>query len=111
MGFIDTVSQQPAVALTGRSTIFYSPLAAVPSLHAGFAAAVGLTLTLRRRWTKMLATLWPPLVALSVIATGNHYLLDIATGLAVTALGYAMAAPPPSARGRCARGPTTPSFR
>jgi hypothetical protein len=28
-------------------------------------------------------------VSLSVVATGNHYLFDIAAGLAVTALGYA----------------------
>jgi membrane-associated phospholipid phosphatase len=92
MGFVDTVSQQPGVGLTGRSTILYNPLAAVPSLHVGFAAAVGLTLTLalRRRWTKALALTWPALVALSVIATGNHYVFDIAVGLAVTALGYAI---------------------
>jgi PAP2 superfamily len=53
---------------------------------------VGLTLTLalRRRWTKALALTWPALVALSVIATGNHYVFDIAVGLAVTALGYAI---------------------
>lgn len=91
MGFIDTVSQQPGVGLTGRSTIFYNPLAAVPSLHVGFAAAVGLTLAfaLRRRWSKALALTWPPLVALSVIATGNHYLFDIAAGLLVTGLGFA----------------------
>jgi membrane-associated phospholipid phosphatase len=96
MGFIDTVSQQPGVGLTGRSTIFYNPLAAVPSLHVGFAAAVGLSLAfaLRRRWSKALALLWPPLVALSVIATGNHYAFDIAVGLAVTALGYAVGRAP-----------------
>ena len=34
-GIIDTVSRQAAEALTGRSTIFYDPLAAVPSLHVG----------------------------------------------------------------------------
>ena len=49
MGFIDTVSQQPAVALTGRSTIFYNPLAAVPSLHVGFAVALGVALARRLR--------------------------------------------------------------
>jgi membrane-associated phospholipid phosphatase len=38
-----------------------------------------------RIWT----LLWGPLVTLSVIATGNHYLLDAAAGLFVTALAYA----------------------
>jgi membrane-associated phospholipid phosphatase len=90
LGLADTVSQQAAVELTGRSTIFYNPLAAVPSLHVGFAVAVGIALALglRRRWAKALALLWGPLVALAVVATGNHYIFDIAAGLLVTALGF-----------------------
>jgi membrane-associated phospholipid phosphatase len=97
MGFTDTVSHMPGVGLTGRSTIFYNPLAALPSLHVGFAAAVGLALTLalRGRWSKALALTWPPLVALSVIATGNHYVFDIAAGLLVTGLGFAAGRLPP----------------
>jgi membrane-associated phospholipid phosphatase len=91
MGIADTVSQQAGVELTGRSTIFYNELAAVPSLHVGFAVAVGVAFAaaLRWRWAKVLALLWGPLVSLSVVATGNHYLFDIAAGLAVTAAGFA----------------------
>jgi membrane-associated phospholipid phosphatase len=91
MGIVDTVSEQAGVALTGRSTIFYNQLAAVPSLHVGFAVAVGVALALavRARWAKALALAWGPVVSLSVIATGNHYLFDIAAGLAVTAVGFA----------------------
>jgi membrane-associated phospholipid phosphatase len=91
MGIADTVSQQAGVELTGRSTIFYNQLAAVPSLHVGFAVAVGVAfaVALRWRWAKALALLWGPLVSLSVVATGNHYLFDIAAGLVVTAAGFA----------------------
>jgi membrane-associated phospholipid phosphatase len=91
MGMVDTVSQQAGVALTGRSTIFYNQLAAVPSLHVGFAVAVGVAfaVALRWRWAKALALLWGPLVSLSVVATGNHYFFDIAAGLVVTGLGFA----------------------
>jgi membrane-associated phospholipid phosphatase len=64
-------------------------------------------LALRRRWTKTLAALWAPLVALSVIATGNHYLLDIAIGLAVTALGYTIGRAPTPPRARRARSHAT----
>jgi membrane-associated phospholipid phosphatase len=90
MGFVDTVSEQAGVALTGRSTIFYNELAAVPSLHVGFAVAIGiaLALALRAPWAKALALAWGPIVSLSVIATGNHYVFDIAAGLVVTALGF-----------------------
>jgi membrane-associated phospholipid phosphatase len=92
IGIADTVSQQAGVELTGRSTIFYNQLAAVPSLHVGFAVAVGVAaaVALRRPWAKALALLWGPLVSLSVVATGNHYVFDIAAGLVVTALGFAV---------------------
>jgi hypothetical protein len=43
-GIVDTVSDQAGVALTGHSTIFYNPLAAVPSLHVGLAVATGVAI-------------------------------------------------------------------
>jgi membrane-associated phospholipid phosphatase len=92
LGMDDTVSEQAAVALTGNSTMFYNPLAAVPSLHCGFAFAIGIALAAaaRRRWTKAIALLWGPIVSLAVVATANHYVFDIAAGLAVAAVGYAV---------------------
>ena len=91
IGLVDSVSQHAGVELTGRSTIFYNPLAAVPSLHVGFAFAVGIAAaaTVRSPWAKTAALLWGPLVSLSVVATGNHYVFDLAAGLAVTAAGFA----------------------
>src|SRR3954453_16429450 len=35
--------------------------------------------------------LWGPLVTLSVISAGNHYIFDVLAGLAVTALGFVAA--------------------
>ena len=92
-GIVDTVTRQAGVALTGRSTIFYNPLAAVPSLHVGVAAAIGVAffIALRAPWAKALALLWGPTVALAVLATGNHYLFDIAAGLLVTLAGFGAA--------------------
>jgi membrane-associated phospholipid phosphatase len=103
IGIADTVSHQAAVSLTGRSTVLYNQLAAVPSLHVGFAAAVGVALAFaaRRPWTKLLVALWGPLVALTVIATGNHYLFDVVAGLAVTAAGLAAGALVPRRDRRC----------
>jgi PAP2 superfamily len=62
IGMVDSVSRHAAVALTGRSTIFYNQFAAVPSLHVGFAFAIGIALAgaLRRRPLKALALLWGP---------------------------------------------------
>jgi len=90
IGLNDTVSDQAGVALTGSSTVFYNPLAAVPSLHCGFAFAIGIALAAaaRGRWTRALALSCGPVVSLTVVATGNHYVLDIAAGLLVSAAGY-----------------------
>jgi membrane-associated phospholipid phosphatase len=91
IGIADTVSHQDAFALTGRSTIFYNPYAAVPSLHVGLAFAIGIAAhaALRARWASGLALLWGPLVTVAVIATGNHYVFDVVAGLLVTGVAYA----------------------
>jgi membrane-associated phospholipid phosphatase len=101
IGMSDSVSGQAAVALTGHSTMFYNPLAAVPSLHCGFALAVSVALAAaaRRRVTRALALLWCPTVCLAVVATGNHYLFDIAAGLLVTVAGYVLGSLPARLRG------------
>jgi hypothetical protein len=92
LGMTDTVSSQAAVGLTGHSTMFYNPYAAVPSLHCGFAFAIGIALAAaaRRPATRALALLWGPLVALTVVATANHYVFDIGAGLVVAGAGYAI---------------------
>ena len=91
IGIMDTISDQTEASLNSHvATSFYNPFAAVPSLHAGFAFAVGtaLAVALRPRWAKALALLWGPAVALSVVATGNHFVFDIAAGLVVTVIGF-----------------------
>ena len=104
IGMADAVSRQAAVELTGRSTLFYNELAAVPSLHCGFAVAIGIALAAaaRRRIARVLCLLWGPLVCLAVVATGNHYVFDIAAGLLVSVAGF-FAGPLPERLLRAAR--------
>jgi hypothetical protein len=92
IGIRDTVSHQAAVALTGHSTMFYNPYAAVPSLHVGLAFAVGVAVAVScsRRWVRALALGWGPLVTLAVVATGNHFVFDAVAGLLVTALAFGL---------------------
>ena len=92
LGFTDMVSDQAAVALTGSSTAFYNAFAAVPSLHVGFAFVISIAgvAVVRGRWAKLLAASWGPLVTLTVVATGNHYVFDALAGVAVTAAGSAV---------------------
>jgi membrane-associated phospholipid phosphatase len=68
----------------------------MPSLHIAWAAWCTLALwqISRRRWVRALAVLYPCLTAFAVLATGNHFLLDILAGLAALALAVlAVAAP------------------
>ncbi len=92
LGFTDTVSDQAAVSLTGSSTAFYNAFAAVPSLHVGFAFVIGIAgvAVARSRWAKLLAASWGPLVTLTVVATANHYVVDVVAGIAVTCAGFAV---------------------
>jgi membrane-associated phospholipid phosphatase len=94
IGIIDTISDQSEASLNSHvATSFYNPFAAVPSLHAGFAFAVGIALAvaLRPRWAKGLALLWGPAVTLAVVATGNHFVFDVIAGVLVTGAGFCAA--------------------
>jgi membrane-associated phospholipid phosphatase len=117
IGMSDVVSNQAAAELTGRSTLFYNELAAVPSLHCGFAVAIGIALAAAARHgvTKVLCLAWGPLVCLTVVATANHYVFDIAAGLLVSVLGLLLGPLPArflqARRDRPALTASSPSLR
>jgi hypothetical protein len=68
--------------------------AAFPSLHVTWAlwVAVALRALLRRRPWRVLVWAYPALTALDVLATANHYLLDVIAAPAVLLAGYTTAA-------------------
>jgi membrane-associated phospholipid phosphatase len=91
IGMLDTITQGGGVRLdSSLTTSFYNPLAAVPSLHAGFALAVGVALaaSFKNPFAKLLSWAWAPTIGLAVVATGNHFFFDIAAGVVVTIAGY-----------------------
>jgi membrane-associated phospholipid phosphatase len=57
-------------------------VAAVPSLHAAFTMLVALALwgRVRRPWLRPLLLLYPAAMALTLMATGEHYFFDIVLG-------------------------------
>jgi hypothetical protein len=94
IGIADSVSTQTPFSLDASSTaVFYNPYAAVPSLHAAFAVAlgIGVALCVRTAALRVAAALWGPLVTVAVLATGNHFVVDVVAGLAVTLIGFAIA--------------------
>lgn len=57
-------------------------VAAVPSLHTAFTTLVALFLwsRVRRRWLRPLLLLYPLLMGLTLMATGEHYFFDVLLG-------------------------------
>lgn len=90
---VDTVSEtlldldSPFVRLT------YNPVAAMPSMHVGMAslATWSLIRVSRSRWTTVLGVLYPAVVTVAVVVTGNHYVLDVVGGVAVAVPAYFVA--------------------
>jgi PAP2 superfamily len=75
------------------SSSFSNPVAAVPSLHAGWALGVGLGLILYARplFWKAIGAVYPIAVLLTIVVTGNHFVLDAVIGYAVMGAGFGIA--------------------
>jgi PAP2 superfamily len=85
--------------------------AAMPSLHVAWAAwcAVAVVTAARGRW-RHLAWLYPLTTTLVVLASANHFLLDVAGGLAVVGLGMLATRSPSPLLVHCpARQPRAPA--
>ncbi len=65
----------------------FNPSAALPSLHAAFAAFVVVTVWRQApRWTKPLLVAYPLAMALALVVSGEHYVFDIAAGFVYVAV-------------------------
>ncbi len=71
-----------------------NPYAAMPSLHAADALVLGVLLAAacRSGWAKLLWALWPAWVWFCVMATANHFLLDVLAGIGVAVFSLAVVA-------------------
>ncbi len=94
LGFSDTVTTHTGLNLSSDLLgSFYNPVAAVPSLHFGYAFIVGVVLlTLaRRRWVRVLGAVYPAFMLFDIVATGNHFWFDAAAGGVVVVAGWSLA--------------------
>jgi membrane-associated phospholipid phosphatase len=93
IGFVDTLGQFGGLNHgSGLVELASNPYAAMPSLHAADALIVGIVLaTVARRWpVKVLWLLWPLWVWFSVMATGNHFWLDVFAGIVLATIALAI---------------------
>jgi PAP2 superfamily len=90
VGLTDTLRSFSGIDIgSPHSSPFSNPVAAVPSLHAGFALGVayGIVKYTRRAWMKVLGIVYPLLVVLTIVVTGNHFIVDAIAGMLVMVIG------------------------
>ena len=96
MGVRDTIDLYSGVNIgSPHHERFSNPVAAVPSLHAGWAMAlgVGIVIYARNYLLRAVGILYPTAVLLTIVVTGNHFIFDALAGALVMAVGFAATAP------------------
>jgi membrane-associated phospholipid phosphatase len=93
MGFTDTLSTFGGLNHgSGLIEFASNPYAAMPSLHAADALIAGVILAsvVRHPIWKLVWLLWPAWVWFSVMATGNHFWLDVVAGIVLAVIALAI---------------------
>jgi hypothetical protein len=105
-GYRDIVAESHAFGSwhTGALASHANQLAAMPSLHMAWAGWCTLALwrLSKRRLVRALAVLYPCVTAVAVMATGNHFVLDLLAGLAAIALAVLLVEAPARVAARLA---------
>jgi PAP2 superfamily len=91
LGLLDTVSSQSNAYRALQPPGLTNQYAALPSLHVGWNLAVGIVLfmTTTHVAVRAFAVLSPLAMTLAVVATANHFVIDVAAGMAVVLVGLA----------------------
>jgi membrane-associated phospholipid phosphatase len=91
-GMVDTLSEFSKVNYHSGGA-FVNQYAAMPSLHAGWNLLISIALiaAFKNPGIRALGVLMPVMMALSVVATGNHFILDIVAGYIVAGIGLGLA--------------------
>jgi hypothetical protein len=99
-GYVDTLDRHAVSLHSAVVDALNNPYAALPSLHASYCVTLGVAgvLVCRHRAARAAWALYPFVVCFSILATGNHFVLDAVAG--VLAL-----APTPLVRRALARVP------
>ncbi|MDX6414516.1 MAG: hypothetical protein QOH23_1926 [Gaiellaceae bacterium] len=93
IGFTDTLGQFGGLNHgSGLVQLAANPYAAMPSLHSADALIVGVILAsvVRSPFAKAVWILWPAWVWFAVMATGNHFWLDVLAGIVLAIIALAI---------------------
>lgn len=91
--FVDTVYGIMNGGKVAGTAISYNEFSAMPSVHMAWALIAGSCLLVLGRplVVRALGVLYPALMLLAIVVTGNHYLIDAAGGAVVAAVAFAIA--------------------
>lgn len=90
---IDTVSERSHAYRVLQPPAFVNQYAAMPSLHAGWDLLVGISVVTAASTLllRIVGVTMPILMAVAVVTTANHYVLDVVGGIALALAGHAAA--------------------
>ncbi|WP_162251040.1 MULTISPECIES: phosphatase PAP2 family protein [unclassified Nocardioides] len=91
LGFMDSVSERSLSYRVLQPPAFVDQYAAMPSLHAGWDLLIGIAIISASSSVALRAfgLAMPVLMAVAVVVTGNHFILDVAAGLLLALIGHA----------------------
>ena len=93
VGLVDTVTQRSDAYRALQPPGLTNQYAALPSLHAGWNLLVGIVLLMAvtSLALRLVAVALPIAMSLAVVATANHFVIDVLAGIAVVLAGLAIA--------------------
>jgi hypothetical protein len=93
LGFLDTVTRTSQSYRILQPPAFVNQYAAMPSLHVGWDLLAGLAIfsATGSLLVRLASCVMPCLMAWAVLATANHFVLDIVAGVALVVFGHLVA--------------------
>jgi hypothetical protein len=93
MGLEDTVIERSEAYRVLQPPAFTNQYAALPSLHTGWDLLIGIAIVSAASTVLLRAVgvALPALMALAVVATANHFVIDVVAGVALVLVSYAAA--------------------
>ena len=92
IGLVDTVTEQSSAYRVLQPPAFVNQYAAMPSLHVGWDLLIGIAIVTAaaRWWVRLVGAVLPLVMAWSVVATANHFVLDVVAGVLLVLVSLAV---------------------
>jgi hypothetical protein len=89
LGFVDTVTERSVSYRVLQPPAFVDQYAAMPSLHAGWDLLVGIAIVSAAStlFLRVVGSVLPALMAVAVVVTANHFILDVVAGVVLVLIG------------------------